>query len=226
MKKAVFFDIDGTIIDTFNGKREISPAVTKAIRDLQAEGNYVFIATGRPYAFISPLLWQFGFDGFVLSNGAQIIINNRSVFDDTMDKAFIKHLAEKFDKEGVAYVLEGGHYSYISPHGDEMYNYCVSLGISEQLLKREYNIEDIDVYKIEILCQDKRVERCCAEVIKDYPEYGGYYSISDELFEVYNKKNNKAKGIKRTLDILNVPIEDSYAFGDGMNDIEMLEAAG
>lgn len=226
MKKAVFFDVDGTIIDTFNGKHEISSAVTKAICDLQAAGHYVFVATGRPYAFISPILWNFGFDGFVLSNGAQVIMNNQSVFDDTMDKDFIKHFTEELDKEGVAYVLEGGHHSYISPHGEAMYNFCINLGISKQMLKREYNVDEIDVYKIELLCKDKKTEECCTNLVKKYPEYGCYYSISNVLFEVYAKKNNKAKGIERTLEFLNIPIENSYAFGDGLNDVEMLESVG
>ena len=35
MKKAVFFDIDGTIIDCSLGMREISPKVKEAIRTLQ-----------------------------------------------------------------------------------------------------------------------------------------------------------------------------------------------
>ena len=36
----------------------------------------------------------------------------------------------------------------------------------------------------------------------------------------------KAHGILKVLDILNIPIEDSYAFGDGINDIEMLSTVG
>ena len=51
MRRAVFFDIDGTLLDCINGLIDISPKVKKAIRDLQENGDYVFIASGRPYAF-------------------------------------------------------------------------------------------------------------------------------------------------------------------------------
>ena len=46
-----FFDIDGTLVDSFAGVKEMREDVKKSIKDLQAQGNYIFIATGRPYAF-------------------------------------------------------------------------------------------------------------------------------------------------------------------------------
>ena len=51
MKKAIFFDIDGTLIDGLEGLTQMTPKVLKAIRRLQQEGHYVFIATGRPMLF-------------------------------------------------------------------------------------------------------------------------------------------------------------------------------
>lgn len=44
--------------------------------------------------------------------------------------------------------------------------------------------------------------------------------------EIYSRKNTKAAGILEVLKHLDIPIEQSYAFGDGKNDIEMLEAVG
>lgn len=75
MKKAVFFDIDGTLIDCINGICEITPKVSKMIKNVQKNGDYAFIATGRPYALLYEHLLDFGFDGFILENGAHIMIN-------------------------------------------------------------------------------------------------------------------------------------------------------
>lgn len=226
MKKAIFFDVDGTMVDTFNGSREISPAVRTAIKALQAAGHYVFVATGRPYAFISEMLWEFGFDGFVLSNGAQVIMNDKVIYSGAMDHALVDQLAAKLSDNNIQYVLEGGHDSYIHPKDDELFEFCKSLGISEQLIKRDYQASDIDVYKIEVLCKDRETESQCANAIKEYPDYDYYYSINGEFLEIYAKKNNKAKGIEKALEYLEIDIAHSYAFGDGMNDIEMLEAVG
>ena len=44
--------------------------------------------------------------------------------------------------------------------------------------------------------------------------------------EIVNRKFDKGKAICRVCSYLHIPIEDSVAFGDSMNDREMLEAAG
>ena len=57
-KKAVFFDIDGTLINIMTGQTTIQPAVKKAIRELRAAGNATFIASGRPYDYLDPELTE------------------------------------------------------------------------------------------------------------------------------------------------------------------------
>ena len=66
MRKAVFFDLDGTIIDITHKIPLPTEAVRSAIRRLQEAGHYAFVATGRPYSFIEQGLLDLGFDGFVL----------------------------------------------------------------------------------------------------------------------------------------------------------------
>lgn len=226
MKKIVFFDIDGTIIDTFHGKNDISPAVKQAIHKLQSLGHYVFIATGRPYAFISHELWDFGFDGFVLSNGAQVVLNGKTIYEDKMDKAFVKVLANELNAHDIQYVLEGSHHSYIRQGSQRLVNICESINVPLEMIKRDYDIDKVEVYKAEIFCDNEKIEKHCKEVVNQYPDYGYYYSINGCLLEVFAKRNHKAKGIEKTLEILNIPTQNSYAFGDGENDIEMLKTVG
>ena len=71
--KAVFFDIDGTLIEgTHPDYRYMRENVQKAIRKLQEQGHYVFIASGRSLAFLDEKIRNFGFDGYVLLNGSVI----------------------------------------------------------------------------------------------------------------------------------------------------------
>ena len=53
-----------------------------------------------------------------------------------------------------------------------------------------------------------------------------YIHSEEKSFELYSKTNTKASGILKVLEYLNIPLENSYAFGDGKNDIEMLSTVG
>ncbi len=226
MKKAIFFDIDGTLLDCINGLADITPKVKESIRKLQANGDYVFIATGRPYAFLSESLLNFGFDGFVLTNGAQVIINNKMIYKEPMDKLFVKEITENFDELHIQYILQGETYSYIKKEFKEFYSFYHNIGIPDKYLTRNYNINDIDVYKIEMLCEyDKSIDYCLS-IGESNEDYDYIYNVDLKSFELYSKHNTKATGILKALEYLDIPVENSYAFGDGKNDIEMLSTVG
>jgi hydroxymethylpyrimidine pyrophosphatase-like HAD family hydrolase len=75
MKKAVFFDIDGTL---WNYKMQIPQSTVSAIRKLRENGHYAFICSGRSRSNIqSPDLLGIGFDGVVASCGRILIFIRR-----------------------------------------------------------------------------------------------------------------------------------------------------
>ena len=73
MRKAVFFDIDGTLWDFYN---HIPESTVTAIRKLRENGNYAFICSGRARAYIQhPDLFAIGFDGVVAGCGTHVELN-------------------------------------------------------------------------------------------------------------------------------------------------------
>lgn len=226
MKKAIFLDIDGTLLDCFGGITEITPKVKAVIRALQANGDYVFIATGRPYAFLSQAILDFGFDGFILANGAQVIIDGKTIYSNPMDKEYVKKMASELEKLNVQYILEGGTHSYMKEEFKDFFAFYDEVGVSRDNIKCNYDIEKIDIHKIEMLCQSDEDAKLCLDLITSDPDYDYFASISKNAFELYLKKNTKATGILKAIEYLNIPIENTYAFGDGKNDIEMLSTVG
>lgn len=226
MKKAVFFDIDGTLIDCLNGLTDLSPNVKQAIRHLQSEGHYVFIATGRPYAFLSEAILSFGFDGYILTNGAQVMIQNETIYKEALDFTFVKDAIAEFEQRQIQYMLQSDCYSYMKDHCKEFYQFFDHIGVSRNYLVSDYNLEDVQTQKIEMLCPNDEAMDFCLSLVKQNPDYDYVHSISDRMFELYAKKNTKATGILTALKHLGIPVEQSYAFGDGKNDIEMLSTVG
>ena len=56
MTKVLFFDIDGTLTDTHGGLPEIPAGAQRKMEELQERGYLLFLASGRPYAFIPEIL--------------------------------------------------------------------------------------------------------------------------------------------------------------------------
>ena len=226
MKKAIFFDIDGTLLDYFGGITDMTPIVKDSIRSLQKEGHHVFISTGRPYAFLSKSILDFGFDGYILANGAHVIINNETIHSEHIDKEFINDLINEIDKLNIQYILEGEYYSYMDKKFKKFYDFYDTVGVSKELIKGEFSLDEVKAFKIEMMCPNDEIADLCLKIVQINEEYDYVNSIALKSFELYSKKNTKATGILKALEYLNVDIENSYAFGDGKNDIEMLSTVG
>lgn len=226
MKKVIFLDIDGTLIDCMGGIKDITPNVKKSIKKVQEKGDYVFIATGRPYALIDENILNFGFDGFILANGAHIIINNKTIYSQPIDKEFIKTLVAEFENNNIQYILQGELYSYMKDSCKEFYKYYDDIGVSRTYFKKEFDIEKIDVHKLEMLCPNDEIKKLCLSLIKTNQECDYFSSVNKSAIEMYLKKNTKGSAILKVIDFLDVEIENTYAFGDGKNDIEMLSTVG
>lgn len=136
-------------------------------------------------------------------------------------------MTTKFKENNIQYILEGQPYSYISENNDDFINFYKSIGIESNLILNDCcDIENTNVYKIEAFCCDKNDRSVCMDLVNANLDYGYFNSIDERFFEIYLKKNHKANGILKALEYLEIPLENSYAFGDGDNDVEMLETVG
>ena len=68
--KAVFFDIDGTLL---NDRKNVQQSTQKAIKSLKKQGIFVGLATGRGPSFVQPYLENLGLDFAVTYNGQYIL---------------------------------------------------------------------------------------------------------------------------------------------------------
>lgn len=225
--KAVFFDVDGTLIEGTNPDfRYMREPVKQAIRKLQAAGNYVFIASGRSYAFLDEKIRDFGFDGFVLLNGAVIYFHDKIIYRDPLAKDLVVKITSTCKAHNMEYTLQSDKEAYVHRDFKYILDRLAEYGIFAEQLCLDFDEKNIDVYKMEIDSPTNADKNYIIDILPESMTYVEELNSKHCHIEVYAKRNSKATGILHVLDILNIDVKDSYAFGDGDNDIEMLSTVG
>lgn len=225
--KAVFFDIDGTLINIKNGWTQIRPAVRTEIKRLREAGYRTFIASGRPYAYLDPKIADSKlFDGFVLMNGAAVMMGHAVIYDDPLPKELVQEIVALSEGNGIEYILEGLHDVYLRPEFKATEQFCRDIDVNVRGFVRDYDLAHVDAYKIEFYARDPGGNGVYEHLLKK-PELTGLMDpYHKENMELYASSISKGTGICHALDYLGIPRTESYAFGDGLNDMEMMETVG
>ncbi len=221
-KKICFFDIDGTLWDE---KNRIPESTIKAIHRLQENGHLAFINTGRTRSFVQdPNLLGIGFDGIVTGCGTMVEYNGKTVFYRKMTPEFAIKTVEHVKKHGFKPILEGKDYLYLDeedfggdPYGEKLKKDC-----GERLLSIKDNWGKWEISKLS--CDTKKGDReaCYAGLAPDFM----LIIHSEAVCELVPKGYSKGTGMETVCQILHMPMENSIAFGDSTNDLEMFKTAG
>ena len=227
--KAIFFDIDGTILDRERGITKITPRVESAMRKLQAAGDKIFIATGRPVSFIYGELLEFGFDGFVTSNGALELVGGKVIFESLLDMAGVKKICEIADAENIEYILQGYPNTYLKKNSPACESFCTKIGVDYTKFIRDFSLDEISISKMECMTLRQDLETLDG-IYKKMLSMPGFTGWADpfhyKTMEIYSDTVSKATGILKMLEYFKIPVENSFAFGDGLNDGEMIQTVG
>ena len=220
MRKAVFFDIDGTL---WNRYLQIQPSTVEAIRKLRENGHLAFICSGRSRANIrNKELLDIGFDGVVAACGTHIDFHKEIVFEVLMNEDMITHFLNVAKEHDVPLVLEGPKYIYVNDGDFAEDPYVVYLRdeLGEDVRVIPENPAEILINKFSAENADVDLEKFAKDL---GPEFNMVVHTGDKVFEVIPSGYSKATGIQKVCELFDIAPEDTYAFGDSANDIEMLE---
>lgn len=217
MKKAVFFDIDGTI---WNDYMEIPESTIVAVTKLRENGHYAFLCSGRSRANIrTKKLLDIGFDGVVAACGTHIDFQGEKVFEQLLTQEQISHALAVIRKNEMSVVLEGPEYLYVDENAflDDPYVIHLRKELGEDVKNIKVGAPYI-INKMSAVLNNARLEKVIEELGTDFDviNHGG------GLIEIQPHGHSKATGIARVCELLHIDIEDTYAFGDSANDLEMI----
>lgn len=218
-KGAVFFDIDGTLIDMKNNINTPPESAAKAIAELKENGYLVGIATGRAEEYIPNL--GLDLNCVVSCNGSIVKVDGEIVFNQAVPPEASAAVIEYFNNHKLFFLVETIHGCYYCGEPDDTFAWLRT------------SFRHISEYPEDI--ENLRVNKMCAPyvegIIDEFKEKFGsdLYIIRQrhsDLMDMGAAGVSKAAGICAALDRFGVDIENSYAFGDDTNDIEMLTAVG
>lgn len=224
MKKVFFFDIDGTLMINELGNNIIPDEVKFQLKRLKDLGHYIFIASGRPMSFLSTQITDIPFNGYVLCNGSHVELNKQMIYEKTIPYEDVLSLKNFLDTVDCEYDFETATDSYIDKKFEKFAHFFRQCDINNEKLISDFDLEDVmkRTLKIEISTDS------CKEEIETYIK--GKFRYDDHgtqnSFEICSNEVSKAKGIEKVLEYLHIPLENCYAFGDGLNDLEMIQYAG
>ncbi|MCL1701844.1 Cof-type HAD-IIB family hydrolase [Lysinibacillus sp. Bpr_S20] len=216
--KIVFFDVDGTLVNYEDGCMEES--TRNAIQQLKSKGIHIVAATGRPLSMCQDLR-NVGIETFITANGAYAkhqdqVIHKIPVAQEIVQA--VKAFADE-NKQSLSFFTE--QLSMNNVREKETLK-----AMQETLSLQEFPVinEDIVTQEVYLMCLygDEDIEK---KYTSTFPHVL-FKRWHPYITNVLQHDVSKSIAIQAVLDYFDLSPEDALAFGDGDNDIDMLEQVG
>lgn len=217
----VSFDMDMTLLDHADYK--IPESAKKAV-ELLREHYYIVVATGRDLdsPFSAGLKEMVEPDAVIHLNGTKITVGDKQIYEHLMDHALVERMLRFAEgKEFSIGMSSGTEDYYVNPKFVEHHD-IKRWGVTERNFQDPWKLLEIPVKTLTYIGG----EAGCHEVEVAFPEVKLPMFSSREGADIVEKQSSKAEGLKRLCAYYDIPIENTVAFGDSMNDYEIIQTAG
>lgn len=222
MIKAIFFDIDGTLVSLKN--RVYCPSLPDTIRQLRERGILLYIATGRSKFEISEehLLDGLSFDGYLTNNGQDCYdANGKSIYSKPLAKSEVAAVLSWAKANDQPCWVVSDKRSRISKEDATVRSQMAyihtrtpDIGSLDEMLEEE-------VYKIVLF-----LDRDAIQAPLKLAPTCRWTQWSDFGCDIISQDGGKVNALREIIEAKGISLEEVMAFGDSHNDIEMLRAAG
>ncbi len=218
-RKALFFDIDGTLLSEVNG--QLPDSAVKALEAVRAKGHLVFVNTGRAPAMVQELQNVIKADGWLCGCGTYVEAEGREIYHREMSEQQRRYVCRAMEEADVDGILEGPLGCYMgSPDSRIEAGRNIRLGLAEIILSFDWNRECGPVEKFCFIADEKSdldglIQKLEPEI--QVIDRGGYF------YECVPAGHSKATAIDMILKEYGMALEDAVVFGDSSNDLLMFE---
>lgn len=220
LPKIVFFDIDDTLY--IKAERRIPDSAVAALHGLKARGILVAIATGRARRVlpepVEQLVEDVGIDLLVTVNGQRSHYRGAPLTQYALAPEHVQAVSATLAQVGMSYGYVMDDAVVALAEDDLFRDTLAKLGIGYSRLAPADFDPQTPVYQILAFSTDNRQPL-------DLPEGLRTVRWHDSGIDILDAAGSKARGIEHALNHLGLMWADTLAFGDGVNDIEMLQHA-
>ena len=227
MYKVIATDLDGTLL---NADHQVDPFTVATVRKLESDGVQFVIATGRHYCDVAGIRDILGIKPYLItSNGARIHApDNTVIHADDLPPAIVQRLVqpEIVGAHGrvivnlfadQAWLIDRDAPELLKFHQDSGFTYEVA-----ELLAHD----GVDIAKVLYIGDPADLAQVAANLAREFGDaLYVTYSLPDCL-EVMTSNVSKGRALQIVLERVGVDAAHCVAFGDNMNDIDLLETAG
>ena len=238
-RKFIFLDIDGTLTNA--GSNTVPPSALTAIRLAQQAGHLVAVCTGRSLGMARKVIEAIPFDAVVASAGGYIEYGGRTLYDHPMRAAQRDAALAAFHAEGIGCILECRDWSYADDLFFDSLTGAPANASNSELerwragVRAEMRVRPMaqyagePVYKLSLMALEPHdltgpafdaLRREFNFCIHDAGLFGPFNG------EIINRDFSKGDAVRRLAAAAGIPVADTVAFGDSMNDAEMITTAG
>ncbi|WGS49802.1 Cof-type HAD-IIB family hydrolase [Paraburkholderia sp. D15] len=227
MYKVIATDLDGTLL---NADHQVDPFTVATVRKLESDGLQFVIATGRHYCDVAGIRNVLGINPYLItSNGARIHTPDDEVLHaDDLSPEIVRRVVrpEIVGEHGrvivslfadQAWLIDRDAPELLKLHQDSGFTYEVTDLV---------NYHGGDIAKALYIGDPADLAQVAANLEREFGDtLYVTYSLPDCL-EVMTSSVSKGRALQIVLERLGVDASHCVAFGDNMNDIDLLETAG
>ncbi|WP_086349998.1 Cof-type HAD-IIB family hydrolase [Candidatus Enterococcus clewellii] len=217
--KIVFFDIDGTLIDM--EKKRISEKTLEMLVQLKENGIIICLATGRsPIAL--PHFDEVEFDAFLTFNGSSCFNKQETILRNPIPTSDVKRIIQNSEKLNRPVAVATKEKTIANGKDEDLIEYF-SFAHQKVVVADDFEevVNNEDVYQIMLGSREADHPK-----LMENTNHSKIVAWWDRAVDIIPTSSGKGSGINKILEYYNLSKSEALAFGDGNNDIEMLEAVG
>ena len=219
--RAAFFDIDGTLLSHRTGR--IPDSTIRALMTLHEKGILLFIATGRHFREMQEVkdLLSLPWDGFVTLDGQYCRDREEAYFKNPLDRQDVENLIRCTEEMNISCMFVEENEMYLNRSSERVRKVQADIHLPPVPVRDLARGVHTPVYLAATYCSVREQE----ELMKNlrFARSARWHPFG---YDIFHRDGGKDVGISKSCERFGFRPEETIAFGDSENDLELLVRAG